>query len=94
MTQRTLQTIEWNAYPLQIPPAKERLLLIVAAGQPPSLKLVATSEVVIGYLTGDSFRLMSGWRRGWIGDRRLPIGLGLRHVCPRASISFTREDRP
>jgi hypothetical protein len=63
VTQRTLQTIEWNAYPLQIPPAKERLLLIVsAAGQPPSLKL--TSEVVIGYWTGDSFRLMSGWRRG------------------------------
>jgi hypothetical protein len=63
VTQRTLQKIEWNAYPLQIPPAKERLLLIVsAAGQPPSLKLIAKSEVVIGYWTGDSFQLMPGWR--------------------------------
>jgi len=56
-----LQTIEWNTYPLQIPPAKERLLLIVsAAGDPPSLKLIAKSEVVIGYWTGDSFRLLPG----------------------------------
>jgi hypothetical protein len=45
------------------PPARERLLLIVsAAGQPPSLKLIAKSEVVIGYWTGDSFQLMPGWR--------------------------------
>ena len=52
--------MEWNAYPLQIPPAKERLLLIVsAAGQPPSL---GKSDVVIGYWTGDSFQLMPGWR--------------------------------
>ena len=64
MTQRTLQTIEWNAYPLQIPPAKERLLLIVsAAGQPPSLKLIGKSEVAIGYWTGDAFRVMSGFLR-------------------------------
>ena len=63
MTPPMLQTIEWNAYPLQIPPAKERLLLIVsAAGEPPSLKLISKSEVVIGYWTGDSFQLMTGWR--------------------------------
>ena len=59
-----LQTMEWNAYPLQIPPAKERLLLIVsAAGQPPSLKLIGKSEVAIGYWTGDAFRVMSGFLR-------------------------------
>jgi len=64
VTQRTLQTIEWNVYPLQIPPAKERLLLIVsAAGQPPSLKLIGKSEVAIGYWTGDAFRVMSGFLR-------------------------------
>jgi hypothetical protein len=64
VTQQTLQTIEWNVYPLQIPPAKERLLLIVsAAGQPPSLKLIGKSEVAIGYWTGDAFRVMSGFLR-------------------------------
>jgi hypothetical protein len=64
VTQRTLQTIEWNAYPLRIPPARERLLLIVsAAGQPPSLKLIGKSEVAIGYWTGDAFRVMSGFLR-------------------------------
>ena len=64
VTQRTPQTIEWNVYPLQIPPAKERLLLIVsAAGQPPSLKLIAKSEVAMGYWTGDAFRVMSGFLR-------------------------------
>src|ERR1700752_4288542 len=67
VTQRTLQTIEWNAYPLRIPPARERLLLIVsAAGQPPSLKLIGKSEVAIGFWTGDAFRVMSGFcDRGW-----------------------------
>jgi hypothetical protein len=64
VTQRTLQTIEWNAYPLRIPPGRERLLLIVsAAGQPPSLKLIGKSEVAIGYWTGDAFRVMSGFLR-------------------------------
>jgi hypothetical protein len=64
VTQRTLQTIEWNAYPVQIPPAKERLLLIVsAAGQPPSLKLIGKSEVAIGYWTGDAFQVMSSYLR-------------------------------
>ena len=64
MTQQTLQTIEWNVYPLQIPPAKERLLLIVsAAGKPPRLKLIGKSEVAIGYWTGDAFRVMSGFLR-------------------------------
>jgi hypothetical protein len=59
-----LQTIQWNTYPLQIPPAKERLLLIVsAAGQPPTLKLIGKSEVAIGYWTGDGFRVMSGFLR-------------------------------
>ena len=64
VTQRTLQTIEWNVYPLQIPPTKERLLLMVsAAGQPPSLKLIGKSEVAIGYWTGESFRVLSGFSR-------------------------------
>jgi hypothetical protein len=64
VTQQTLQTIEWNVYPLQIPPAKERLLLIVsAAGKPPRLKLIGKSEVAIGYWTGDAFRVMSGFLR-------------------------------
>jgi len=46
VTQRTSQTIEWNAYPPQIPPAKERLLLIVsAAGQPPE---AAAAELATG----------------------------------------------
>ncbi len=64
MAQRTLQTIEWNAYPLRTPPAKERLLLIVsAAGQPPSLKLIGKSEIAIGYWTGDAFRVISGYSR-------------------------------
>ena len=64
VNQRTLQTIEWNVYPLQIPPAKERLLLIVsAAGQPPSLKLIGKSEVAIGFWTGDAFRVMPGFLR-------------------------------
>jgi hypothetical protein len=64
VTQRTLQTIDWNAYPLRIPPARERLLLIVsAAGQPPSLKLIGKSEVALGYWTGDAFRVMSGFLR-------------------------------
>ena len=85
-----LQTIEWNTYPLQIPPAKERLLLIVsAAGDPPSLKLIAKSEVVIGYWTGDSFRLMPGWRPPLNWRLRvihwakiapcLPVGIDLIH---------------
>ena len=61
---RTLQTIEWNNYPLQTPPAKERLLLIVsAAGRPPSLKLISKSELAMGYWSGDAFRLMSGYLR-------------------------------
>ena len=64
MTQRTLQTIEWSAYPLEIPPAKERLLLIVsAAGRPPSLRLIGKSEIALGYWTGDAFRGMSGFLR-------------------------------
>ena len=64
VTQRTLQTIEWNAYPLQIPPANERLLLILsAAGHPPRLKLIGKSEVAIGYWAGDTFRVMSGFLR-------------------------------
>jgi hypothetical protein len=97
VTQRTLQTIDWNPYPLRIPPARERLLLIVsAAGQPPSLKLIGKSEVAIGYWTGDAFRVMSGFcDRGWcpsIGSGRLPIGRDLRHVCPKGSTLFTTED--
>jgi hypothetical protein len=64
VTQRTLQTIDWNVYPPRIPPARERLLLIVsAAGQPPSLKLIGKSEVALGYWTGDAFRVMSGFLR-------------------------------
>ena len=64
MTQRTLRTIEWSAYPLEIPPAKERLLLIVsAAGRPPSLRLIGKSEIALGYWTGDAFRGMSGFLR-------------------------------
>jgi hypothetical protein len=64
VTEQTLQTIEWNVYPLHTPPAKERLLLIVsAAGQPPSLKLIGKSEVAIGYWTGDAFRVTSGFLR-------------------------------
>jgi hypothetical protein len=59
-----MPTIEWNAYPLQTPPANERLLLVVsAAGQPPSLKLIGKSEVALGYWTGDSFRVMFGYLR-------------------------------
>src|SRR5215831_19927758 len=70
-TQRTLQTIEWNAYPFQIPPAKERLLLIVsAAGQPPSLKLIGKSEVAIGYWTGDAFRVVGFLRPRLSSDWR------------------------
>jgi hypothetical protein len=92
MTQRTLQTIEWNAYPLQIPPANERLLLILsAAGQPPSLKLIGKSEIAIGYWTGDAFRVMSGFLRPRLTDWRpsvthwarlapcLPQGIDLVH---------------
>lgn len=64
MTQRTLQTIDWNVYPLRTPPARERLLLIVsAAGHPPSLKLIGKTEVALGYWTGDAFRVMSGFLR-------------------------------
>ena len=64
VTQRTSQTIDWNVYPLRIPPARERLLLIVsAAGQPPSLKLIGKTEVALGYWTGDAFRVMSGFLR-------------------------------
>ena len=63
MTQHTLQTIDWNAYPLRIPPANERLLLLVsAAGWPPSLKLIGKSEIALGYWTGDAFRMMSDGR--------------------------------
>jgi hypothetical protein len=59
-----MPTIEWNAYPPQIPPAKERLLLIIsAAGHPPKLKLIGKSEVAIGYWTGDAFQLVSGYWR-------------------------------
>ena len=61
---QTLQTIDWNVYPLRIPPANERLLLIVsAAGQPPSLKLIGKSEVALGYWTGDAFRVTPGFLR-------------------------------
>jgi hypothetical protein len=64
VNQRTLQTIEWNVYPLQIPPANERLLLIAsAAGQPPSLKLIGKSEVATGFWRGDAFRVMPGFLR-------------------------------
>ena len=64
MTQQTLQTIGWNAYPLRIPPTRERLLLIVsAAGHPPSLKFIGKSEVAIGYWTGDAFRVRPGFLR-------------------------------
>jgi hypothetical protein len=64
VTQQTLQTIDWNAYPLRIPPARERLLLIVsAAGKPPSLKLIGKDEVALGYWTGEAFRVMSGFLR-------------------------------
>jgi hypothetical protein len=56
-----MPTIDWRAYPLRIPPAKERLLLIVsAAGFPPDAQLEEKSEIEVVYWTGDSFRLASG----------------------------------
>ena len=42
------------------PPIKERLLLIVsAAGKPPDAQLMGTSEIVVGYWTGSTFRPMT-----------------------------------
>jgi len=37
--------------------------MVSAAGQPPSLKLIGKSEVAIGYWTGESFRVLSGFSR-------------------------------
>jgi hypothetical protein len=94
VTQRTPQTIEWNLYPLQIPPAKERLLLIVsAAGRPPSLKLIGKSEVAVGYWTGDGFRVMSGFLRP-----RLDCQPAITHwarfaPCLPQGIDFVRDRR-
>jgi hypothetical protein len=95
VTQRTLQTIEWNVYPLQIPPAKERLLLIVsAAGQPPSLKLIGKSEVAIGYWTGDAFRVMSGFLRPRLTDWQPAVTYWARLApCLPTGIDLVRDRR-
>jgi hypothetical protein len=55
-----MPSIDWKAYPLQIPPVKERLLLVIsAAGLPPDARLIGKSEIEIGFWTGDSFRLLN-----------------------------------
>ena len=91
VTQRMLQTIEWNAYPLKIPPAKERLLLIVsAAGQPPSLKLIGKSEVAIRYWTGGAFRVISSFLRPQLTSGRLAAG---GYPSGEACIMSARGDR-
>ena len=91
VTQRTPQTIEWNLYPLQIPPAKERLLLIVsAAGRPPSLKLIGKSEVAVGYWTGDGFRVMSGFLRPRLDWQPAVTILA---PCLAQGIDFVRDRR-
>ena len=94
-TQRTLQTIEWNAYPFQIPPAKERLLLIVsAAGQPPSLKLIGKSEVAIGYWTGDAFRVVGFLRPRLSSDWRPAVTHWARLApCLPQAIDLVRDRR-
>jgi hypothetical protein len=80
VTQRTPQTIEWNVYPLQIPPAKERLVLIVsAAGQPPSLKL-----------NGDGFQVMSGFLRPRLDWQPAVTILA---PCLAQGIDFVRDRR-
>ena len=38
-------------------------MIVSAAGQPPSLKLIGKSELALGYWTGDAFRVMSGFLR-------------------------------
>jgi hypothetical protein len=90
VTQRTLQTIDWNVYPPRIPPVRERLLLIVsAAGQPPSLKLIGKSEVALGYWTGDAFRVMSGSTAADV--YRLAAG---GYPLGETSVMFAPRDRP
>jgi hypothetical protein len=97
VTQRTLQTIEWNTYPLQVPPGRERLLLIVsAAGQPPSLKLIGKSEIAIGYWTGEAFRVISGYSRPRLAsdDWRPAVTHWARlAACLPAGIDLVRDRR-
>ena len=38
-------------------------MIVSAAGQSPSLKLIGKSEVAIGFWTGDAFRVMPGFLR-------------------------------
>jgi hypothetical protein len=49
------------------PPIKKRLLLLIsAAGAPPDVRLMDTSEIMIGYWTGDYFRpFVSEYPYGW-----------------------------
>jgi hypothetical protein len=54
-----MPSVTWFSFPQDKPPAKERLLLVFdAAGEPPDAGLMGTSEVAVGYWTGDGFRLL------------------------------------
>jgi hypothetical protein len=52
--------IDWVMPGEEPPPTNRRLLLIFsAAGEPPDAQLMGMSEVVIGFWTGDHFRVMT-----------------------------------
>lgn len=50
-------TFKWIKSGAERPPTRERLLLLAsAAGEPPDVRLMGTSEIIIGYWTGEYFR--------------------------------------
>jgi hypothetical protein len=48
--------IDWKAAGEEKPPIKERLLLILSAGDPPDKQLMDFRELGLGYWTGDHFQ--------------------------------------
>jgi len=73
------------------PPTRERLLLIVsAAGEPPDAPLMNTSEIAMGYWTGECFRpIAAEYPSGW--DLKVSYWAVLRNL-PKGTVLKSRRE--
>jgi hypothetical protein len=82
---------KWIKSGAERPPTKERLLLIVsAAGEPPDVRLMGTSEIIIGYWTGEYFRPVTA-EYPFGTDLKVSYWAALRNL-PRGTVLKSRRE--